>query len=361
MKRLTIVTQTFPPRTGGMESVMFSLAKNLSHADWQIDVIADKPLSGKFSFTHTAIAVPKLIRNIAKKFYLSLKENPDLYLCDSWKSVEAIPKNGVPIVVLAHGQEYLDAKKGARIQKALDRAIQIISSSKATIELVSKFNLKYHSKTICIYPTYGLYEDPQIEPNRSFTDPLKILSLSRVERRKGLFQSATALRELHKNGFNIEWNIAGSGPDLEELKKECNDLSFVNFLGRVDDEEKKQLYITSDLFLMPSYQNGLSLEGFGITYIEASQYGLPSIGGIAGGAPEAVINGVTGWCVEGEKSDKIADAINSAYCDRQLLAQYGKAAKERFDRELASQEVTARMSEVLLSIYNSNMKRMRHD
>ena len=352
MKKLTIVTQTFPPRTGGMESVMFSLAKNLSNDDWEIDVVADKPLSGKHPFNHTAVAVPKLIRNIAKEFYLNLKEKPDLYLCDSWKSVEAIPKNGVPIVVLAHGQEYLDTKKGERIKKALDRAAKIISSSKATIELISKLNLEYHSKAICIYPTYGLYEDEQVEPTRNFSGPLKILSLSRIEKRKGLFQSATALRELHQNGFNLEWNIAGSGPDLEDLKKECSDLSFVNFLGRVDDEEKKQLYIASDLFLMPSYQNGLSLEGFGITYIEASQYGLPSIAGIAGGAPEAVIQGVTGWCVDGENSDQILDAINSAYCDRQLLEQYGKAAKERFDRELVSHLVTTKISEVLLSIFN---------
>jgi phosphatidylinositol alpha-1,6-mannosyltransferase len=316
--------------------------------------VADKPLSGKHTFTHTAISVPKLIRNIAKKLHLSLKEKPDLYLCDSWKSLEAIPLNSVPIVVLAHGQEYLDTKKRHRITRALDRADQIISSSNATVQLICNFNRKYQSKAICIYPTYGLYEDTKVELIRNFSDTFKILSLSRIEKRKGLFQSANALRVLHRKGLNIEWNIAGSGPDLEGLKEECKDLPFVNFLGRVDDEEKKNLYMTSDLFLMPSYQNGLSLEGFGITYIEASQYGLPSIGGIAGGAPEAVIQGATGWCVDGEDSDKIADAIYSAYCDRQLLEKYGKAAKERFDRKLVSHVVTNQMSEVLLSFINSN-------
>ncbi|NRP96157.1 GDP-mannose-dependent alpha-(1-6)-phosphatidylinositol monomannoside mannosyltransferase [Marinobacterium sp. xm-g-59] len=350
MKRLTIVTQTFPPRTGGMESVMFSLAKNLANADWNVSVVADKPLVGEYAFSHTAVAMPKFVRNIAKKLYLNLQTNPDLYLCDSWKSVEAIPNNGVPIVVLAHGQEYLDTKKRGRIKHALDRAIQIVSSSKATIELFCQYNQDYRYKAICIYPTYGLYEDTQVEPNSNFTAPLKILSLSRIEKRKGLFQSAAALRELHKRGLEIEWSIAGSGPDLEELKQECNDLSFVKFLGRVDDEEKKQLYLTHDIFLMPSYQNGLSLEGFGITYIEASQCGLPSIGGTAGGASEAVLDGVTGWCVDGEDSNKILDAINAAYRDRQLLSEYGKAAKERFDKELVSHIVTTAMSKCLTSI-----------
>ncbi len=111
MKRLTIVTQTFPPRTGGMESVMFSLAKNLANANWQINVVADKPLVGEFAFSHTAISVPKFVHNITKKLYLNLITKPDLYLCDSWKSVEAIPNDDVPIVVLAHGQEYLDTKR----------------------------------------------------------------------------------------------------------------------------------------------------------------------------------------------------------------------------------------------------------
>lgn len=101
---------------------------------------------------------------------------------------------------------------------------------------------------------------------------------------------------------------------------------------------------------MPSYQNGLSLEGFGITYIEASQCGLPSIGGTAGGASEAVLDGVTGWCVDGEDSNKILDAINAAYRDRQLLSEYGKAAKERFDKELVSHIVTTAMSKCLTSI-----------
>lgn len=353
MKRLTIVTQTFPPRTGGMESVMFSLAKNLANANWQINVVADKPLVGEFAFSHTAIAVPKFARNITKKIYLNLITKPDLYLCDSWKSVEAIPNDDVPIVVLAHGQEYLDTKKEDRIKQALDRAIKIVSSSNATIDLFCHYNLDYRSKAICIYPTYGLYEDTQVKPNNNLTASLRILSLSRIEKRKGLFQSATALRALHKRGLKIEWNIAGSGPELEELKQECNDLSFVNFLGRVNDQEKKLLYQTHDLFLMPSYQNGLSLEGFGITYIEASQYGLPSIGGTAGGASEAVLDGVTGWCVDGEDSKKITTAINAAYSDRELLSKYGKAAKERFDKELVSHIVTTAMSECLNSILKS--------
>jgi len=353
MNSLTIVTQTFPPRTGGMESVMFSLANNLSNSGWNINVVADKPLLGTYAFSHTAIAVPKLVRNAAKKLYLNLQKKPDLYLCDSWKSVEAIPNNSVPIVVLAHGQEYLDTKKEPRIKQALNRAVQIVSSSNATIDLLCKYSSDYRSKAICIYPTYGLYEDTKTELNQNCSAPLKILSLSRIEKRKGLFQSASALRGLHKKGLNIEWNIAGSGPDLEELKQECKDLSFVNFLGRVNDEEKKKLYQTHNLFLMPSYQNGLSLEGFGITYIEAAQYGLPSIGGTAGGASQAVLNGVTGWCVNGEDSEEISAAIYAAYNDRQLLSEYGQAAKDRFDSELVSKVVTVEMSKCLTLILKS--------
>ena len=354
MKRITIVTQTFPPRTGGMESVMFSLANNLSGLDWAICVVANKSLPGKFKFEHYSISVPKLIRNTAKRIFLSFKDKPDLYLCDSWKSVEAIPQNNIPIVVLAHGQEYLDPKKSKRIVQALNRADKIISSSKATIELITALNKKQASKAICIYPTYGLYENEISTPERSSEAPLKILSLSRIEKRKGLFQSALALRDLYLKGYNLEWNIAGSGPDLEELKLGCADLPFVKFLGRVDDQEKEDLYSSHQLFLMPSYQEGLSLEGFGITYIEAAQFGLASIGGIAGGAKEAVIDGLTGWSVDGSNHLEIRAAITEAYSNRKLLSEYGNNAKQRFDNELVSHKVTNNLSKNLINVIDSS-------
>ena len=81
---------------------------------------------------------------------------------------------------------------------------------------------------------------------------------------------------------HIEWRIAGSGPDLEALQSHTRSLGLtVKFLGRISESEKQAEFNQADLFLMPSYQEGNSLEGFGITYIEAAAFGVPSIGGLA--------------------------------------------------------------------------------
>jgi phosphatidylinositol alpha-1,6-mannosyltransferase len=62
---------------------------------------------------------------------------------------------------------------------------------------------------------------------------------------------------------------------------------------------------------MPSRSRlaGLEVEGLGIVYLEASACGLPVVGGKSGGAPDALIEGETGFAVDGRKPGDVADAI----------------------------------------------------
>ena len=69
------------------------------------------------------------------------------------------------------------------------------------------------------------------------------------------------------------------------------------FEGIISEDSKDLFFRTSDLFIMPSYQEGVSLEGYGITYSEAASYSVPSISGVDGGVKDAVINNYTGWCI----------------------------------------------------------------
>ena len=114
--RFIIVTQTFPPRVGGMQDVMASLAIKLSRyhetvvlPDHQIP--NDHPiLKSKINFIFTNF--PKLIRSIVKKIKLrKVLLSDDVIICDSWKSINAVPKKVKKIIVLAHGQEFLSSTK----------------------------------------------------------------------------------------------------------------------------------------------------------------------------------------------------------------------------------------------------------
>ena len=85
--------------------------------------------------------------------------------------------------------------------------------------------------------------------------------------------------------------------NLERLKKELGLDKEVTFIFRSNEQEKVAMLEQSNLFVMPSIVYKKSIEGFGITYIEAACYGKPSIGGIFGGEADAIIEGKLVICV----------------------------------------------------------------
>ena len=78
---------------------------------------------------------------------------------------------------------------------------------------------------------------------------------------------------------------------------------------------------------MPSIIHKKSVEGFGIAYVEAAQYGIPSIGGKDGGAADAIIHEKTGLICDGNNLDDIYSSINSILENKKYL-ELGKNAKE---------------------------------
>ena len=82
---------------------------------------------------------------------------------------------------------------------------------------------------------------------------------------------------------------------------------------------------------MPSIIYKKSVEGFGIAYIEAAQYGVPSIGGKDGGAADAIDHEKTGLICDGNNLNAIYSSINSMLENNKYL-EYGKAAKENSNK-----------------------------
>jgi len=354
IKKILVCTQTFPPKMGGMEAVIFSLAQRFSSRGINTLVACDKPYFQPEDFKILYCKAPKLIRSKVKRFMLN-RENfqPDLTICDSWKSVCSVPNDSGPIVVLAHGQEYLKTKKKRiEIKRALSKAKLVVCSSKMTKSLVDSFNCPVQS--IVIYPTYMLRKaDSGHVATRRQDNPVNIASICRLDARKGLLTSAKALRSLMDAGFEFRWTIAGVGTQEKELREYIEDSnigSCTKFIGRIEESEKVHLLHRTDLFLMPSYQVSNSLEGFGISYIEAASYGIPAIAGIAGGAPEAVSNGKTGWCVDGSDERAIEAALKNALADSTQRQLFGKLAQERFDRVFEGNVV---FSQLLFALENT--------
>ena len=173
--------------------------------------------------------------------------------------------------------------------------------------------------------------------------------------RKGIIQSVAALAEINNLEGGWQWTIVGEGPvskDLTKLVEETELSGKVRVLGFISEDEKQTLLKEADLFLMPSYIDSNSMEGFGISYAEAAMYGVPSIAGSNSGAAEAVINDKTGWCVDTLNKKMLIKTIFCALENHDLRNSMGKAAQKYFAQK-HSGEIVFRQ---LLKSIEKNMK-----
>ena len=185
-----IVTQTFPPKSGGMQTVMETISKKLATFE-ETHVFPDHFLKKDFNISNSNFHIhnnftPKLLRHIVKKNLVAkIYEDNDIVICDSWKSINAVPDKVKKIIVFAHGQEYLATKKTNLIKKSLDRAGHIICSSNYTLNLIDNLNITNSKKSV-IPPTYSLKETHENNAYKKLTNKVSILSITRLEKRKGI-------------------------------------------------------------------------------------------------------------------------------------------------------------------------------
>ena len=99
------------------------------------------------------------------------------------------------------------------------------------------------------------------------------------------------------------------------------------FFKDISNDLKNALVAKSNIFVMPSIIHKTSVEGFGIAYVEAAQYGIPSLGGKDGGASDAIDHDKTGLICDGNNLDEIYSSLNFMITNKKYL-ELGKNAKQ---------------------------------
>lgn len=164
-----------------------------------------------------------------------------------------------------------------------------------------------------------------------------ILSVGRIVPRKGVDAVIRAMPTILASVPNAHYLIVGTGhyrPTLEALVAELGLERNVAFAGVVADEELADYYRLCDLFVMPNREmpDG-DTEGFGLVFLEANACGKPVVGGIAGGAVEAVRHGENGLLVDGWSVGAIAETIVRLLTD---VGLYDRLAARGLEIALAS-------------------------
>jgi Glycosyltransferase len=220
------------------------------------------------------------------------------------------------------------------VVSVLNNVEKVIANSQFTKNLAIELGIN-KNKVIVINPGVDPAEElnkktlDKVESILKFKNP-RLITVSRFDKRKNHEKIVMALRNLKQIYPDIVYICVGYGEEEENIKKLVNELDLeaqVMFFKDISNDLKNALVSKSNIFVMPSIIYKKSVEGFGIAYVEAAQYGIPSIGGKNGGASDAIDHEKTGLICDGNSLDDIYSSINTMLENKKYL-EYGKNAKE---------------------------------
>ena len=179
-----------------------------------------------------------------------------------------------------------------------------------------------------------------------------VVCVSRLVRRKGQDTLIRAWPGVRAALPGARLLLVGDGPygrDLQRLAVGLGVADAVTFTGGVPASELPGYYVAGDVFAMPcrTRRGGLDVEGLGIVYLEASSAGLPVIGGDSGGAPDAILDGETGYVVPGRSVTALAERITELLGDPARAEAMGRRGLAWAEQEWDWTRVAGRLDAIL--------------
>ncbi|MFD7806231.1 glycosyltransferase family 4 protein [Streptomyces cellulosae] len=173
----------------------------------------------------------------------------------------------------------------------------------------------------------------EVRARLGLTDRPVVVCVSRLVPRKGQDTLIRAMPAILAAEPDAALLIVGGGPyekDLRRLAADTGVAASVRFTGSVPWSELPAHYGAGDVFAMPcrTRRGGLDVEGLGIVYLEASATGIPVVAGDSGGAPDAVLDGETGWVVRGDSPAETAERVTALLADEELRRSMGRRGRD---------------------------------
>jgi len=156
---------------------------------------------------------------------------------------------------------------------------------------------------------------------------LNILFVGRFEERKGLIHLLKAYHRLRKRKVDARLLVVGAGPKEREYRRYVGlrGIRDVEFLGRVDDDEKVRYFASADIYCAPN----TGQESFGIVLLEAMAAGVPIVASDIHGFKRVVERNVQGILVEPRNPRALAAALYTLARDPELRDEMGEAGRRR--------------------------------
>lgn len=351
--RTLVVTNDFPPRVGGIESFVLAMVQRMDPASVVVhtarqagDAVFDATLAFPVVRDPSRIMLPTPA--ITRRSMAVAREMG----CDAvWFGAAAplglmapaLKRAGVRrTVATTHGHEVWWAKApgtrqllrrigetndvltylGEFTRSQIARALSPAAAARM-VQLTPGVDTEAFNPSVDGRPVremYGLGERPVI------------VCVSRLVQRKGQDMLIRALPLVQRSVPDAAVLLVGDGPMRGKLVRLAAELGVsrdVVFAGARPWAELPPYFAAGDVFCMPcrTRKAGFEVEGLGIVYLEASAMGLPVVAGSSGGAPDTVLEGETGYVVDGRSPDAIAERLSGILLDPATSAGLGAAGR----------------------------------
>ncbi|MFM8947023.1 MAG: glycosyltransferase family 4 protein [Actinomycetota bacterium] len=369
MKHL-LVTNDFPPKIGGIQSLLWEWWRRLPPESF---AVLTSPYAGTAEFdaeqpfrierTREPVLLPhpwmvKRVNSLAREF------GADLVVLDPAVPLGIIgPYLDLPYDVVVHGAEVtvpgrLPVSRQV-LGNVLRRARHVIAAggypaAEARHAAGRPLDITVVPPGVDIERFRPLSPAERADARRSLgiePDTQLVVGISRLVPRKGFDTAIRAVAELGPDHPRLVLAIGGSGRDRDRLEKMARELRApVRFFGRVPNDDLPLLYGCADVSMMlcRNRWGGLEQEGFGIVFVEAAACGVPQIAGDSGGAAEAVDDSVTGFVVRRPTDvTEVAARLRALLADDSLRSRMSIASRERAIEQFSYDVLTRRLGDAL--------------
>jgi phosphatidylinositol alpha-1,6-mannosyltransferase len=351
--RTLLVTNDFPPRTGGIQRYLLELATRIPDGElavyapaWPGCAAFDASLTFPVHRHPTSLIVPEPTA-LRRAIHLARAEAADTVWFGAAAPLALLgPRlrraTGITrVLASSHGHEV-----GWSMLPGARQALRRIGRDADVVTTVSRYTrariAAAFGPATALEPLPPGIDTRRFRPDACAREDIRrrhalgeapvVTCISRLVARKGQDMLIRALPRIRARIPGTRLVLVGGGPDAGRLRTlaVADDVATaVVFTGPVPDAELPAYHAAGDVFALPcrTRGGGLDVEGLGIALLEAAAAGRPVVAGRSGGAPETVCEGRTGHVVNGRDPDDLVAALVDVLADPDRAAEMGAAGR----------------------------------
>ena len=370
MPQTLLISEIFPPKTGGSGRWFWEIYRRMPRAQFTIAAGHDSG-ADTVDATHQmdVVRLPLTLADWGLTSISSLKaywrafwdlarlakaRRIDRIHCgrcvpEGWIALGLKRVYGIPFDCYVHGEDANAASSGAAdgvlssrqlrwmTKQVMRQADGFIANSRNSARIVIDQWGVPSDRVRLLHPGCDTKYFVPAAPDRAVRDALNwggrpvIVTAGRLQKRKGQDMLIRALATVRQAVPDVLVAIIGDGEEhaaLQALTIAEGQQEHVLFMGKISDEMLKQSYQQADVFVLANRQIGTDIEGFGMVLLEAQACGTPVVAGASGGTAETMKPGETGYVVPCEEPHELAKTLIEMLTNPARLEHMGRAARE---------------------------------